>query len=816
MNLNAEAKPATSAYYSFNDKKRAIALHRHDMPQPWINYLSNGRFHAFISQAGGGFAWWKSPVAYRLTRYRQYNQPIDSPGFYVYIKQKDGTVWSPAFRPCETELDSWRAEHQPGQTCFYAQKDGVQAELRFFVSQTDDVLVWQLNLSSLDGREHELDVYAYVEFAQLTWQTEASYGYYLRHQLNTWYDATSESVNYLFHCCNYPEGYDIPLVYLASSKPVVSYSGNRNTFIGDYGHEALPNGIRAAQLGNDTIECGEPAGALHNRITLAPAITQEVCYYLGASDGAINDLKTCQENRDTTLYGLRRDGEIVRQLDLVDDWWNHHFAVMQCEIPDEAGSRQINTWSVINSVVTGRYSRSVNVDAPGVRGVGFRDTCQDMLAICYRAPEWAAEMLRYLLSLQYSDGHVLHLAFKEEWFEPGTSVHSDDHLWPIYLTYAILAETDDYSLLDVTVPYYGTDTESATVWEHLLQGVAFTEQNLGSHGLPIILSSDWNDTIGRFNKRNQGETVFAAQQYVYALGQLIEIAQNAGKTTVILMLATNLEKQKKAILACAWDGKWWRRAFDDDGKVVGGAECACGKIFLNTQSWSVIAGIGTREQNEQAMQSVSDRLQAGIGLKLLTPSFAGWNAEEGKTPVGYGPGCGENGAIFCHANTWAIIAEALLGNGDRAWEYFSQIIPANVAEKVGVGVYKSEPYAWVSNIVGPENPQFGWGNVNQITGTAPWMDIAATQYILGVRPTLAGLIIAPCVPAAWREFTIRRIFAGCALCITVKQDGSGKRAVKNFTINGNSGELNNQKQAIIQRKTVAGEKTASILLELGS
>ena len=770
-----------NSYYSFDDEKRGIVIHRHDTPQPWINYLSNGRFHAFVSQACGGFSWWKSPMVYRLTRYRQMNLPIDSPGFYVYIKQADGTVWSPGFRPCETALDAWQVVHQPGMTTFSAEKDGVKAELCFFVSQTDDVLIWWLNLNSIDGREHRLDVYAYAEFSQLSWDSEALYGYYDRHQLRTWYQEQSETINYLFHPSKYPGGYEPPLVYFSSNEPVVSYSGNRNTFIGNYGNEALPCGVKSEQLADDTIECGEPCGALHCRIILlSDGTAKDICYYLGASEDAINDLEACEKRRDKTLERLRQPGETSRQSALVKDWWNRHFSVLQCEIPDVAGMRQINTWNVMNSVVTGRYSRSVNIDAPGVRGVGFRDTCQDMMAICYRDPEWAVDTLKYLLSLQYTDGHVLHKAHRYEWLAPAASVHSDDHLWLIYLIYAILAETGDYSLLEQEIPFYGEEKTAATVWEHLLKAVEFTERNLGCHGLPIILRSDWNDIIGKFNKHGRGESVFAAQQFIYALKRLIEIARETKRDSDYF--ENLLQEMAAAVTNCAWDGKWWRRAFDDDGNPVGSRECDHGRIFLNTQSWSVIAGLSDEERNLRAMDSANEQLNTGIGLKLLTPSFAGWHSEAGKTPVGYGPGCGENGAIFCHSNTWAIIAEALLGNGRRAWEYFSQLTPNNIAQKIGIEKYRAEPYAWVSNIVGPENPQFGWGNVSQITGTAPWMDVAATQYLLGVRPIMKGLLIDPCIPSEWKEFSAKRIYRGCLLNIHVLNPNGLCKGIQSITI----------------------------------
>jgi cellobiose phosphorylase len=771
------------SYFQFDDQNRAIRIARFDTPQAWINYLSNGRFHAFVSQAGGGFAWWHSPVCLRLTRYRQYNLPIDSPGFYVYIRHADGTYWSPSQRPCETKLDHFEACHQPGITTFTASKRQVQARLSLFVPPDYDALVWELELTNLGHQPQELDAFAYVEYSQLAWEPENKWGYYCKLQLRTWYDAQSQSTNYLYHGGS-ARPYEAPVVFLASDRQVASYSGSRNQFVGDYRSERNPLAVERGHCGNDSIDCGEAAGALQNRLLLSPGETVRLHYYLGVGPGALVDLPKAEIERDRVLTALRMPQILDEQKAKREAWWKEHFDAYQCQVPDPVVERQINTWNVVNSVTTGRYSRSVNTMAPGIRGIGFRDSCQDMLAIAYRRPDWATDMLCFLLSQQYRDGHVVHYAYPEEKAPPTTSVHSDNHLWTPLVAYAILSETGDYSLLERRIGYLAPDHVSedgaGTLWEHLVQAMRFTENNRGRHGLPLTFHSDWNDIIGRFNQRGEGETVFAAMQYVLCLRQLCEIAEHVGKPE-LAFLRECLERQTSSLLACAWDGAWWRRAFDDDGNPVGSLSCEAGQLFLNPQSWAVLSSLGTKEQQRRGLDAAREQLLTEVGLKLLNPSFAAW-CEPGGPKTGYGPGCGENGAIFCHANTWAIMAEALLGNADRAWEYFTQVIPYNAMRKVGIERYRAEPYAWVSNIVGPDNNRFGWANVEQITGTAPWMDIAATQYLLGIRPTLEGLLVDPCIPGDWRGYRVTRQYRGTTLLIDVRNESGAGMGVKSTSV----------------------------------
>ncbi len=803
-------------YYEFNDSKCEIKIYRHALKSPWINYLSNGRMHAFISQAGGGFAWWENPLNYRITRYRMYNLPIDSPGFYVYIRRKDGTAWSPTFRPCETVLDDWCAAHMPGKTVFQARKGDLEAKLAFFISADYDTLVWDLELSNKSSENVEVDVFAYVELSQLVWKQEIFSGYYWRHMLKTWYDSEMESLLYLHHFQYHPEKDKVPLVYFASTEPVKSYSGSRDDFMGPYRDERNPLGVERGYCGNENLSCGEPCAALQNTLLISGNSAKRVCFFLGVVPGALVDFARTKSKIAEDLSELRKPGTVDEQCEKIKMWWEKHLDIYKCTIPDKDAQRQINIWNPVNCVHTARYSRSVNTNAPGVRGIGFRDTCQDMLAIAYRNPEWAEETLMLLLSWQYKDGHCVHTIPTDKNDMPDIGIHCDNHLWLPLLAYSIIAEKGDFSLLERKAPYLADDhisfTEPATVWEHLLAAIHFTEEHLGAHGLPLTLKGDWNDIIGKFSQRGHGESVFAGQQYVKVLKIMTEIAEAYGDYNSSKWLKENMVRQEKALLDCAWDGKWWLRGFDDDGNPVGSVNSEFGKLFLNPQSWAVISGVGEPWQLKEAMEAVHQHLDTGIGIKKLMPGFKTW-PDVSDSFTGYGPGCGENGAIFCHANAWAIIAEALLGNGSRAWKYFTQIIPHNVLNKVGIDKYQAEPYAWVSNIVGPENPRFGWANVCQITGTAAWMDVAATQYLLGIRPVIGGICIDPCIPANWKSLSISRIYQGCRLNIDIDNRHGVEKGMLFVFVDGKAVDFDGV--AVIPSHMIKGKSVVNIRACMG-
>ncbi len=773
--------------YHFCDLQREIRFDRFDLPAPWINYLSNGRMHAFVSQAGGGMSWWLSPMMFRLTRYRFYNMPIDSPGFYVYIRTEDGTVWSPTFRPCETPVDFREASHAPGYSVFTAKKRGLTAVMKLFMAQDYDTLVWELKLTNESGEEISCDVFAYVELSQFLAREETTLGYYLKWNTRAVFDEELQAITYAYTAWMHPRKDESPLVTLGSDVKIESYCCNRDVFCGNYRDERNPVEVQNGRLSDTNLQGGEPCGALHTHVRLQSGAEEQFHFFLGVTKGALSDYDKAMAEAQETLTALRKSGAVELQFAKLQVWWKEHLSVLQCELPDSEAERMLNTWNPLQSVQTARYSRAISSDASGVRGIGFRDTAQDMLAQAYRKPKWATEMLWYLASQQLEDGHAIHAAWPEEKRPPQDITRSDDHIWMVYLAYAIAAETGDLTFLDKEIPFLGTDlvtsAGSATLWEHLLRGVDFTEKHLGAHNLPLILFSDWNDHLGPFGRRGKGESIMVSQQHIVALRQLSEMAELRGDHTAAGSFSKLIEKQEKALRQYAWDGKWFLRGLDDDAQPIGTHTQEHARIWLNAQSWMVIADV-CKEHQMEAMDSAARELDTGMGLLLNTPGYPGWPSKESAMVNGLPAGYSENGGVFCQANCWAIMAEALLGRGDRAWRYYKQIMPNEVIQKVGVERYHAEAYAYCSTMLGKDNEKFGWGCVSQVTGTAAWMDVVATQYLLGIRPTLKGLIIDPTIPAEWDGFTAERIYRGCKIKIQVENPDHIQHGVKELIVNG--------------------------------
>lgn len=774
--------------YQFLDHARQIKFDRFDLPQPWINYLSNGRMHAFVSQAGGGMTWWKSPMVFRLTRYRFYNLPIDSPGYYIYIRMADGTVWSPTFRPCHTPVDAREAAHAPGYSAFAAKKDGLRATLKLFMAPDYDCLLWDLKLHNENGESVSFDVYAYVELSQFLAQQENTLGYYLKWNTRAVYEDELDAVTYAYTAWMHPRATESPMVFFASDKKADSFCCNRDAFCGNYRDERNPVELENVKLSNTNLQGGEPCAAIHRHMELAAGEEKTLYYYLGISEGALADYEKCISGAREILSKLRAPGAVDTQFAKSCAWWHEHLNVLQCNIPDVDAMRNINTWNPLQCVQTARYSRSISSAASGVRGIGFRDSAQDMLAQAYRKPEWAYEMLEYLASMQFEDGHPVHIMWPEDRKPAQDITRSDNHLWIVYLAYAIVAETGDLSILDREIPFLASDmvnhTGSASLWEHVLRGIDFTEKHMGEHGLPLILYSDWNDHLGPFGRKGKGESIMVSQQLIYALRQLSELAELRGETALAERFKARIHQQEEALEKYAWDGDWYLRGLDDDGNGVGSHTAKHMRIWLNSQSWMVISGAGNREQHIHAMDSAKKELDTGIGLLLNTPGFPGWPSQEAGMANGLPAGYSENGGIFVQANCWAIMAEALLGRGDRAWEYYKQVMPHNVIQKLGLERYKSEAYAYCSTMLGIANEKCGWGCVSQVTGTAAWMDVVATQYILGIRPTAKGLLIDPSIPAEWDGFTVERNYRGSKLHIRVENPDHVQHGVKSVHVNG--------------------------------
>ena len=607
-------------------------------------------------------------------------------------------------------------------------------------------------------------------------------------------------------------------MYFASRRRSVSRACNRDAFCGNYRDERNPAAVEWGTCDNADLHGGEGCAAVQVRLSLPPGGREREAFFLGVEPGALRDYAAAVAGARRSVAAAREEAFVPGQKAACERWWREHLDVFQCRVPEADVDRQINTWNPVQCVHTGRYSRSISQSAQGTRGLGFRDTAQDMLAVAYRKPDWAQRTLAFLCSQQYEDGHSVLESFPERHQPAWESVRSDTHLWPHALAYAIAAETGEVAVLDERMPFLSdkdgmSPVGGATLWEHLLLAFRFTESRLGAHGLPLILNSDWNDHFGTFGRKGRGESIFASQQYIWALRHALEMARRRGDDGARESLQGLLDKQKRALEAEAWDGAWWRRGFDDDGLAVGTATAERGRIWLNVQSWAVLCGAGTRSRWEQGMDAVRRHLDTDLGIRIFSPSYPTYPEAAQPSVKWLAPGCAENAGIFCQANAWAVMAEALLGRAENAWKYYRQLIPHRALNHVGLQRYQAEPYAYVSTILSSEHARAGWANITQVTGTAAWMDVAATQYLLGVRPRLDGLLIDPCIPASWPGFRVTRVFRNCRLAIDVTNAACVEWGVAALTVDGQRLDLAHG--AVIPAARLAGKAAVNVVVAMG-
>lgn len=788
----------SSAYYRFNDDARELCIQRYNTPSPWMNYLSNGRFHTMISQAGGACAFYKSPQIWRINRYRFYHLPTDRSGIYCYIKnQETGEYWCPTGEPAFCKPDKWEAAHGLGYTRFTASRAGIESQLTYFIGDEADALICNLRLTKRTGSAQKLTLFAYVEFGMMEYLREQSWYCYNKHQLSVDFDEAAQSIVYNYDVEMQPRPEDTPRIFFAANRPLKGFDGDRDGFIGSYRSESNPYAIETGGCTNSTLKGGDPCGALEIELQLEPGESLETNIFLGAA----KDLSAVR----STLADCRLPGFVSQSLDNLKRQWKTQLDRFQCELPDTDAQRQINVWNPYQAQRNFLFSRNISFYATGTfRGVGFRDTAQDSIAHASVSTGETRDKIRLLLSQQYQDGHANHYFFPEERYEPVRRLHSDNHIWPILAVHQLVMEEGSTEFLNEPVSYY--DQGSATVYEHLKQSVAFTQNNMGPNGFPLMLTSDWNDMLYKVCREGKGESIWMAMFLGFALPKLAELARLLEDNAYAAEIEGFWKELQKTVRSKAWDGQWFRRAIMDNGDFIGTDAMEEAKIWLNAQSWSVLSGMIDDGKDRIAMDSVSEILDTPLGIKKLWPPIVNYPSPE--DPLShYHPGCGENGSVFCHANTWAIMAECMLGRGDRAWKYYRQLIPHVAMTEAGAWRYKAEPHVYASNIFGPESDRFGLANVSWLTGTAAWMQIAASQYILGIRPAWNGLIVDPCLPSEWESVEIVREFRGVTYHIRIQKAKGPHVRVKSLVVNGRTvaGKI---------VPAVAGEKDVTVLVDL--
>ena len=793
-------------YGYFDEAKREYVITNPRTPTKWINYIGTLKFGGFVDHTGGALLCKNDPTFNRITKYVQQLPASDFKGETLYLRipsiiraersasedeASNYHVFSPFFVPTLDPYDLFECHVGLGYTRILSELYGIRTEATIFVPTSADVEVRDIKITNLSDKPMEVDAIPVLEYTHPNALQQFTNADWIPQTMQSKAVKEDDRVTLV----QYPFMFrDTKINYFTSNIPVSSFETDRREFLGDneYGTWANPASLQQEEFSNTEALRGDNIAALmHHLGILEPGQSRRLITLLGQE----SSLEAARP-----IIGRWRNPEAVDQaLDELSSFWDSYLSTMQVSTPDEAMNAILNVHNPHQCFITRTWSRYLSYYqlGMGARGIGIRDSSQDVLAIIPAMPDDAKAFLKTLLSFQKQDGSAMHF------FNPltlegseGDSLeredrphyYSDDHLWSILGITAYLKETGDFAFLDEIVPFYEKDKRSSpvdkqgnplksnSVLAHIQRGLNFTRTDVGTHGLPLLGFADWNDTI---NLAKGAESLFSAHLYGRALLEFIALLEHLGKD------ASDWHKAyaeiRSSVEACAWDGEWYLMYFDHDGTPVGSHKNQYGQIHLNGQSWAVLSGFAAQERARQAMDSVYKRLNTKYGIKLSTPGYNGFDPRYGGVTT-YPPGAKENGGIFLHPNPWAIIAETMLGNGDRAYEYYSQINPAGKNDTIEL--YESEPYVYPQNILGDEHPQFGLARNSWLSGTASWMYQAGTQWILGIRAEFEGLRLDPCIPSKWDGFQVTRKYRGVTYYITVNNPKHVCKGVEKVTVNG--------------------------------
>ncbi len=786
-------------YGHFDDDRREYVITRPDTPVPWINYLGTEGYFGIVSNTAGGYSWHRDARLRRLTRYRYNNVPSDTGGRYLYLRDnRTGDFWSPSWQPTRSALDSYECRHGLSYTTISSAKDGISARTLYFVPPGETLEVWRLTLTSERAARAEISVFSSVEFALWDAQDDAT-----NYQRNYSTGEVEVEHGVIYHKTEYRERRD-HFAYFACSEPLAGFDTQREVFLGPYRGFDRPAAVERGHMSDSIAHGWAPHGAHHVRVTLEPGETKEVIFLLGywenprdtkfEAPGVINKALV-----RPVIERWLRPQTVRAGFASLNAHWTELLDVLKVGTPDADTDRMVNIWNAYQCLVTFNMSRSVSSFETGIsRGMGFRDSCQDLLGSVQLAPRRARQRIIELASTQFESGGAYHQ------YQPLTktgndaigSGFNDDPLWLVLGVAAYLKETGDVSILDEIVPF--SDSGAASMYGHLERSVRYTIDRIGPHGLPLIGRADWNDCLNlncfsvtpgesfQTTENIEGgvaESVFIAGLFTLAAREFAAIAEQYGRMDDADTYRASAEKMAAMVAEHGWDGEWFLRAYDHSGNPVGSARNAEGKIFVEPQGMCVMGGIGLSNGTEggvsgtlaaRMLASVRERLSTPHGIMLLQPAFTCYHVELGEIST-YPPGYKENASVFCHTNPWLMIAAAMAGDGDTAFDYYRRINPS--AREPISETHKCEPYVYAQMIAGRDAPTHGEAKNSWLTGTAAWNFVAITQWILGIRPELGGLRVAPVLPSSWPGFTATRRFRGATYEISARRGTSrGARA----------------------------------------
>ena len=768
-------------YGYFDEKAKEYVITRPDTPSAWANYLGSPEYGAIISNNAGGYSFVKSGANGRIIRYRFNGVALDQPGRYIYLRDReDGDFWSAAWAPVCKPLESYKSEcrHGTAYTVISSEYKGIRTETAYYVPKDASYEVWNAVVTNTGNKPRKLSVTGYCEFV--------NDNNYEQDQVNLQYTLF---ISHTYFCGNMVlqrenENFHDPnkerFLGLAGSK-VDAYCGDRDKFVGNYRSYANPIGIAEGLKGNLNY-CGNSCGALQSDVELAPGESRRFTYILGQKPE-----KTAQE----IIARYEKDGACEKEIEELKAYWHSKLNNLQVHTPDEAFNNMVNVWNAYNCFITFTWSRAASFQYCGLRnGFGYRDTVQDIQGIIHLAPEMAADQIRFMLSAQVTNGAGLPLvkythnpghedtpddaSYVKETGHP--SYRADDALWLFPTVYKYISESGNVAFLDEEI-FYANDMQKGTVYDHLKRAIDFSMNNLGNHGMPAGLHADWNDCV-RLGKK--GESTFVAFQLVYAVKILRKYAVLKNDTDYIAYL-DSVNAKMEEILSDCWNEDRYIRGYKEDGEVIGKRTDPEASMWLNPQSWSVIADFGTKEQQEKAMDSVERELNTPYGAMVMYPAYEN-HAFNGALMVCFNKCVKENAGIFSQPQGWLILAEAKLGHGNRAFKYWSEAAPANYNDRVEIR--NLEPYVFGQFVEGKDSPFAGRAHVHWLTGTASTVMVGTTEGILGLNPEADGIVIDPSIPSSWKNYTMRKVFRGKVLNVTVNNPDGSEHGVKSVTVNG--------------------------------
>jgi cellobiose phosphorylase len=794
----------------FDDTQHEYVITRPDTPLPWINYLGCESYFGIISNTAGGYSFYKDARLRRLTRYRYNNAPLDSGGRYIYLRD-DATspphYWSHTWQPTRTPLNEYECRHGMGYTTIQSIYSGIKAQSRYFIPLGENLEIWELTLTNQRSHEASLSVFATVEFCLWDAMDDAT-----NFQRNYSVGEVEVVDEVIYHKTEYRERRD-HFAFFACSEQLEGFDTNREAFLGAYRGWDSPVGIERGALSNSIARGWQPIGAQHIKVHLSDGEQKTIIFILGYHENQVeakfDPAATQTINKRTVVPIIQRyknPNEVQVAFEKLKAYWHGLLDTLQVSTPDIHTNRMVNTWNVCQLMATFNFSRSASYFESGIgRGMGFRDSNQDLLGFMHLMPERARQRILDLAATQLPSGGAYHQyqpLTKRGNNEVGTGFN-DDPLWLVLSVSAYIQETGDWSILDEPVLFDNLPGSEESLYGHLQRSIQYTLDRLGPHGLPLIGRADWNDCLNlncfsdspgqsfqtTTNKEGKvAESVFIAGLFIQAAQDMVKIAHRRDGEQASQVFNQAITQMEEAVWESGWDGAWFRRAYDDFGDPVGSSECAEGQIFIEPQGICVMAGLGIMDGRARiALDSVAERLATPHGIMLHQPGYSHYYLNLGEISS-YPPGYKENGSVFCHTNPWIMIAEAKLGNGAAAHDYYLRINPSK-REEISE-VHRCEPYVYAQMIAGREAPTYGEAKNSWLTGTAAWNYLAITQWILGIRPEFDGLRIDPCIPPEWNGFSVERSFRGSRLHITVHNPQHVSRGVTRVDVDGVQNEDN--------------------------